>query len=82
VEYLLEGGGFIEEEYKSAKSQESDEGIPLSREFAEAKKLIALNVELGVNFNDGDGEDVGRMMGLETRDRAEKIDWQNSRGYQ
>jgi hypothetical protein len=82
VEYFLEGGGFIEEDYKSAKSQDSDDGIPISREFVEAKKLIALNVELGVKFNDGDGEDVGRMMGLEVRDRAEKNDWENSRGYQ
>jgi hypothetical protein len=37
---------------------------------------------LGVKFNDGDREAVGRMMGLEVRDRAEKNDWENSRGYQ
>ncbi|WJX43737.1 hypothetical protein P8452_30799 [Trifolium repens] len=82
VENLLEGGGFIEEEYKSAKSQESEDDIPMTREVAEAKKLININVELGVKFNGGEEEDVGRMMGLEVRDRTEKIEWERSRGYQ
>jgi hypothetical protein len=82
VELLVEGGGFIVDDYNSAKSHECDDGLPVSREMVEAKKLIALNMELGVNFHDGEGEDVGRMMGLEVRDKAEKNGWEQSRGYQ
>jgi hypothetical protein len=82
VEYLTEGGGFVEEDYRSVKSQESEDEVPSSIEVVEAKKLIALNVEMGVKFNDGDGEDVARMMGLEARDKAEKIDWEKRGGYQ
>ncbi|KAK2379409.1 hypothetical protein QL285_067218 [Trifolium repens] len=82
VELLVEGGSFIVDDYNSTKSHECDDGLPVSREMVEAKKLIALNMELGVNFHDGEGEDVGRMMGLEVRDKAEKNGWEQSRGYQ
>ncbi|KAK2420192.1 zinc finger CCCH domain-containing protein [Trifolium repens] len=78
VAHLVEGGGFLEDENQTA----NNEGRPLSREVAEAKKLIAINEELGVKFNDGEGEDLVRMMGLETRDKAEKNGWVQSRGYQ
>jgi hypothetical protein len=80
VARLVEGGGFLEDDNQSANS--NIEGMPLSREVAEAKKLIAINEELGVKFHDGEGEDLVRMMGLETRDKVEKNGWVQSRGNQ
>jgi hypothetical protein len=61
VEHLLNGGGFIVDDYQSAKSHgsdwsdESDDDVSYSREIHEAKKLIEINEKLGVNFQDGEG---------------------------
>jgi hypothetical protein len=88
VEHLVHGGGFIAEEYQSAKSHGSDgsEGsdadVPISREFFEAKKLIEINEKLGVKFYEGEGADVDRMVTMEMRDRNEKIVREQNRGYQ
>jgi hypothetical protein len=61
VEHLLNGGGFIVDDYQSAKSHGSDwsdgsdDDVSYSREIHEAKKLIEINEKLGVNFQDGEG---------------------------
>jgi hypothetical protein len=56
VTYLVEGGGFLEDEHQNANSPINNDGVPLSREVAEAKRLIAINEELGVKFHDGKGK--------------------------
>jgi hypothetical protein len=82
MEHLVEGVGFIVDDYQSAMSYDSDEGVPMAREIYEAKKLIAINEDLGLKFHDGTGADVERMMAMEVRDRAEKKVREQSRGYQ
>jgi hypothetical protein len=54
----------------------------LARETEEAEKLMAIQQDLGVLFNGGEGEDLTRSMELERRDRKEKEDWELSMGYQ
>jgi hypothetical protein len=82
MEHLVEGGGFIVDDHQSAMSYDSDEGVPMAREIYEAKKLIAINEDLGLKFHDGTGADVERMVAMEVRDRAEKKVREQSRGYQ
>ncbi|KAK2445528.1 hypothetical protein QL285_016450 [Trifolium repens] len=82
VAYLVEGGGFLEDENQIVNSLSNNDGVLHPREVAEAKRLIAINEELRVKFHDGEGEDVARLMGLEVRDKAEKNGWEQSRGYQ
>jgi hypothetical protein len=70
--HLVEGGGFIVEENEGDPVPLNiDVPIPPS-DLAEAKKLISIGEELGINFKNGEDEDVARMMGLEQRDRSEK----------
>jgi hypothetical protein len=85
VEHLINGGGFIVDDYQSAKSHGSDGSdtdVPFSREIYEAKKLIEINEKLGVKFLDGGGADVDRMVAMEARDRSEKFVREQNGGYQ
>jgi hypothetical protein len=53
-----------------------------SRDEVVARKLIAINQELGVNFSNGVGEDVDKMVLMEVRDREEKLGREHNGGYQ
>jgi hypothetical protein len=77
-----EDEGVDVEEYQSFGSFDSEDEGPVSRETFEAKKLIAINENLGVKFHDGDMADVIRMVAMENRDRVEKVAWEQSRGNQ
>ncbi|GAU40168.1 hypothetical protein TSUD_292720 [Trifolium subterraneum] len=74
----VEGEGSVVGDSTSSGGQNSNSasGQPMSREVSEAKKLIAINEELGLTFYDCEGEDVERMVAMEGRDRAEKNGWE------
>ncbi|MCH94224.1 hypothetical protein A2U01_0015181 [Trifolium medium] len=81
---LEEGGGFIVEDVISDGGHKSQNARyhSRSREVSQAKKLIAINEDLGLQFHDGGEVDVDRMVDMEMRDREEANVWVNSSGYQ
>jgi hypothetical protein len=92
--HLVEGGGFIPEEAGGDDDAVSNSGgggsvdsqnsvrPSSSRDEAVARKLIAINQELGVNFSYDVDMEVERMVLLEVRDREEKVGRELNGGYQ
>jgi hypothetical protein len=60
----------------------ADEVEMESREVCEARKLIAIGVDLRINFQGGEEENVKRMLAMEERDRLEKAGMENNTVYQ
>ncbi|KAK2408287.1 hypothetical protein QL285_043809 [Trifolium repens] len=52
------------------------------REVYEAENLVNIGVELGINFQGGEGDAIDKMVAMEVRDRTEKEDWENQMGDQ
>ncbi|MCI33170.1 hypothetical protein A2U01_0054386, partial [Trifolium medium] len=72
-----EGSGlntFLQQEGSVGREDAGGVEIP-TREVVEAVKLIEIEEEVGVNFHGGEGEDLGRTVVMEGRDRAEKEGW-------
>ncbi|MCI78737.1 hypothetical protein A2U01_0100008, partial [Trifolium medium] len=55
---------------------------PLIGEVEQAKKLIAIQEDLGIKFKGEGEEDLKHVMMMEGRDHREKKDWEEKKGYQ
>jgi hypothetical protein len=84
IKHLMGGGGFLNPDSCSDGGedyQSSEEPSP-TREVFEARKLIAINEELGVKFLNDANEEVERMVLMEARDRNEKLGRESRSGCQ